>query len=63
MKKFCNTATSSSYCKLESESKYHYFGNTPRKHKRKRNLSDRNVTFKSRESIELVDKLVKHSKN
>ena len=62
-KKFCNTAISSSYCLLESESKYYYFGNTPKKHKRKRNYSDRNVSFRIRESIKLVDKLVKQSKN
>ena len=55
-KKFCNTAIASSYCLLESESKYHYFGNTPTKHKRKRDFSDRNVSSRIRQSIKFVEK-------
>ena len=59
--KFCNTNPSSSFCAREAEAKTPYFGATPKKNVRKINLSDKNILYKNRESIEFVERLVKQS--
>ena len=59
--KFCNTNPSSSFCAREAEAHTPYFGATPKKHVRKINLSDKNILYKNRESIEFVERLVKQS--
>jgi hypothetical protein len=64
VKRFCNTNTTSSFCTLEGEAKTPYFGSTtPKKQLRKTNMYGKNINDKNQASIELVEKLLKQSKN
>ena len=61
VKKFCNIQVTTKFCIRNSESHNIYFGNTPKKHPRKKNFSHKNSFKKKQESKAFVQQLIRQS--
>ena len=61
VKKFCNTNATTHFCIREGENTIRYMGNTPRRHPREVDFSDKNIFHKGKESKKLAQQLLKQS--
>ena len=61
VKKFCNTNATTHFCIREGETSIRYMGNTPRKHARTLDWSDKNIFHKRIESKNFAEQLLKQS--
>ncbi|MBS1255929.1 MAG: hypothetical protein MAG581_01739 [Deltaproteobacteria bacterium] len=59
IKKFCEVRVTTAFCIRRYKSRYTYFGNTPRKHPRELDYSDKTTLKKKNESKEFVNNLMK----
>ena len=61
VKKFCDIQVTTTFCIRKSESNKIYFGNTPKKHPRKKDFSHKNNFKKKQESKTFVKQLILQS--
>jgi len=61
VKKFCDIQVTTTFCIRKSESHNIYFGNTPKKHPRKKDFSHKNNFKKKLESKTFVKQLIRQS--
>ena len=61
VKKFCDIQVTTKFCIRNSESHNKYFGNTPKKHSRKKDFSHKNNFKKKQESKAFVQQLIRQS--
>ena len=61
VKKFCDIQVNTTFCIRNSESHNIYFGNTPKKHPRKKVFNDKNIFKKGQESKASVQQLIRQS--
>jgi len=61
VKKFCNIQVNTTFCIRKSVSRGKYSGNTPKKHPRKKDFSDRYNFKKKQESKTFVKQLIRQS--
>ena len=59
IKRFCNTNATTHFCIREGNSTIRYMGNTPRKHARELDFSDKNIFHKRQESKKFAQQLLK----
>jgi len=59
IKRFCNTNATTHFCIREGATTIRYMGNTPRKHARELDFSDKNIFHKRQESKKLAQQLLK----
>lgn len=62
IKRFCNTNATTHFCIREGETTIRYMGNTPRRHSREPDYSDKNIFHKKLESEKFTQKLLKQHK-
>lgn len=60
IKKFCEVRVTTAFCIRRHKSRYSYFGNSPRKHPRELDYSDKTTLKKKKESNEFVQNLMKN---
>ena len=61
LKKFCNDQAKTTFCIRKSASRVKYSGNTPKKHPRKKDFSDKYNFMKKKESKTFVKQLIRQS--
>lgn len=61
IKKFCNTNATTHFCIRQGETTIRYMGNTPRRHPRKLDFSDKNNYHKSQQSEKFSQQLLHQS--
>ena len=61
VKRFCNTNATTHFCIREGETTIRYMGNTPRRHARELDYSDKNIFHKRKESNKFAQQLLKQS--
>ncbi len=61
VKRFCNTNATTHFCIREGANTIRYMGNTPRKHARNIDFSDKNIFHKRQESKNFAQQLLKQS--
>ena len=61
IKRFCNTNATTHFCIREGKTTIRYMGNTPRKHSREVDWSDKNIFHKRKESKKFTTQLLKQS--
>jgi len=59
VKRFCNTNATTHFCIREGANTIRYMGNTPRKHARDIDFSDKNIFHKRQESKKFAQQLLK----
>ena len=59
IKRFCNTNATTHFCIREGATTIRYMGNTPRKHARELDFSDKNIFHKRQESKKFAQQLLK----
>ena len=59
IKRFCNTNATTHFCIREGMTTIRYMGNTPRKHAREIDYSDKNIFHKRQESKKFAQQLLK----
>ena len=59
IKRFCNTNATTHFCIREGANTIRYMGNTPRKHARELDFSDKNIFHKRQESKKFAQQLLK----
>ena len=61
VKRFCNTNATTHFCIREGATNIRYMGNTPRRHARELDWSDKNIFHKRKESNKFAQQLLKQS--
>ena len=61
IKRFCNTNATTHFCIREGETTIRYMGNTPRRHARELDISDKNIFHKRNQSKKFAQQLLKQS--
>jgi len=62
IKRFCNTNATTHFCIREGETTIRYMGNTPRRHSRELDYTDKNIFHKKLESEKFTKNLLKQHK-